>query len=191
MFALCMNRSTFRVCLTLMYWSTLYRKPSSCTPTVYYSSALQELVSVILVKIHIIMHWNRKVDSLSGWTLLKLLIISKNCSNISCSELNFVQESQWAHMPIPLKSGARGLERLPSLKYYYVLKRESRFTLRLNDAKNTHYIKVLNKSCWTLNLSQKSYWAYMPVSPGVELRCCKDWYVSNITLYWNGKADSL
>ncbi len=23
--------------------------------------------------------------------------------------------------------------------------------------------------------------------PGVELRCSKDWYVSNIILYWNGK----
>ncbi len=39
-----------------------------------------------------ILYWNRKVDSFSGWTLPKLLIISKNCSNKSCWKLNFVQK---------------------------------------------------------------------------------------------------
>ncbi len=44
-------------------------------------------------------------------------------------------------MSISPRSGARGLERFPSLKYYNVLKRESRFNLGLNAVKNTHYIK--------------------------------------------------
>ncbi len=34
-----------------------------------------------------------------------------------------------------------GLQRSPSLKYYNVWKRESRFTLGLNAAKNMHYTK--------------------------------------------------
>ncbi len=34
-----------------------------------------------------------------------------------------------------------GLQRLPYLKYYNVLKWESKFTFGLNTAKNTHYIK--------------------------------------------------
>ncbi len=73
-------------------------------------------------------------------TLQKLSLISKTCSNKSCSELNFVQKSQRVHMSISVRSGARGLERLPSFKYYNVQKLESRFTLGLIGAKNTHYI---------------------------------------------------
>ncbi len=44
-------------------------------------------------------------------------------------------------MPISPRSGARWLQRLTFLKHYNVLKRESRFTLVLNAAKNTNYIK--------------------------------------------------
>ncbi len=44
-------------------------------------------------------------------------------------------------MSISPQSEARGLERLPFLKYYYVLKWESKFTLGLNTVKNTYYIK--------------------------------------------------
>ncbi len=39
------------------------------------------------------------------------------------------------------RGGVRGLQRLPSLKYYNVLRRESRFSLELKAAKNKHYIK--------------------------------------------------
>ncbi len=41
----------------------------------------------------------------------------------------------------PLQSRARWLQRLQILKYYNVLEQESRFTLGLNAAKNTDYIK--------------------------------------------------
>ncbi len=44
-------------------------------------------------------------------------------------------------MSISPRSGARWLERLSPLKYYNVHDRESRFALRLNAAKNTHYIE--------------------------------------------------
>ncbi len=44
-------------------------------------------------------------------------------------------------MSIIPRGGVRGLERLPCFKYYYVLKQESTFTLRLNTAKITNYIK--------------------------------------------------
>ncbi len=57
------------------------------------------------------------------------------------TELNFVGESQWAYMSTPPRSGAGGLERLPSLKHYNALKQNNTFTLELNTAKNTHYIK--------------------------------------------------
>ncbi len=39
------------------------------------------------------------------------------------------------------QNGAWGLERLPYLKYYNVLKWENRLTLMLNAAKNTDYMK--------------------------------------------------
>ncbi len=42
----------------------------------------------------IILYWNRQLDSFPGWLLPKLTIISKNCSNKSCLELNFIQKVQ-------------------------------------------------------------------------------------------------
>ncbi len=44
-------------------------------------------------------------------------------------------------MSISAQSGAWGRGRLPYLKYYNVPKQENRFTLRLNAAKNTDYMK--------------------------------------------------
>ncbi len=88
------------------------------------------------------------------------------------------------------KSGTRGLERLPPLKYYSVLKQESGFTLELNAAKITDYIKnCSNKSCWELNFVQKSQQANISISPRSGI--AGDFYVSNIILYWNGKVGSL
>ncbi len=43
-------------------------------------------------------------------------------------------------MSISPRSGARGLERLPCLKYN-ALKQENRLTLELKTAKNTDYMK--------------------------------------------------
>ncbi len=71
---------------------------------------------------NIILYWNW--ESIFTFWLLKLPIISKNWSNKSCWELNFVQKSQWAHMSVSSRSWTKGLERLPSLKYYNVLKQE-------------------------------------------------------------------
>ncbi len=106
--------------------------------------------------------------------LPKLPILWKNTSNKSCSQLNFLHISQWVQMSIFLKSGTRGFQRLPSL---------NRFTLELNTAKNTHYIKKSsNKTCSELNFVQKSF----RVEPGGS----KDQYVWNLIVYRNGKLDS-
>ncbi len=53
-----------------------------------------------------------------------------------------------------LRSGTRELERLPFLKYYNALKQESRFTLGLNAAKNTHYICSMRASNTVLHPSR-------------------------------------
>ncbi len=55
-----------------------------------------------------VMFKNKKVDSLWGWTLPKMCIISKIDSNKSCWALNSVQKSQWAHMSIFPQKGASG-----------------------------------------------------------------------------------
>ncbi len=66
----------------------------------------------------------------------------KHASNNSCLALNSVKKSQWVRMSISLRNGAKGLERLlPSLKYYNVQKWESTFSLWLNAARNTHYMR--------------------------------------------------
>ncbi len=71
--------------------------------------------------------------------LPKIRMMSKISSNKSCSELNFIQKSQWAH--IFLKREARGLERLIRLKYYNKEKWQITFTLWLNTAKNIDHIE--------------------------------------------------
>ncbi len=49
-------------------------------------------------------------------------------------------------MSISPRRGARLIQRLPCLKYYYdVLKWETKFTLELNDAKNADYLKKIFK----------------------------------------------
>ncbi len=45
------------------------------------------------------------------------------------------------HVYLSHWSGARGHQRLPTLKYYNLLKWESRFTLGINIVKNTNYIR--------------------------------------------------
>ncbi len=52
----------------------------------------------------------------------KITDYTKNTSNKSCWELNFLQKTQWAHMSISSRR-ARSLQRLPCFKYYNVLKR--------------------------------------------------------------------
>ncbi len=74
-------------------------------------------------------------------------------------------------------SGVRGFERLIWLKYY-LLKRQIAFTLGLNDAENTDYMKkkVSNKSCSELNFLQKSQWAHMSISSGSGTRVLQHFY---------------
>ncbi len=89
--------------------------------------------------------------------LPKICITSKKASNKSCPGLNFAQKSPRAHMCISFSSGASGLQRSIYLKSYNVQKWEIRFTLGLNAAKNTHYIKKpSNKNCPVFNFVQIS-----------------------------------
>ncbi len=90
---------------------------------------------------NIMMYWNTKVGSLWGWTLQKILIISKNASNKSHPELNILHKTLWTQMSIYPGNGTRRLKRLPFLKYYNVLEGKGRFTLALKAAEN-----ALNKS---------------------------------------------
>ncbi len=75
--------------------------------------------------------------------LRKVRMILKNALNKNCSELNFLQKTQWTQISTSSRSGARGLHRLSFLKYYNVLESESRFTLGLKAAKNADYIKKM------------------------------------------------
>ncbi len=107
-----------------------------------------------------------EVCSLWGSILPKIRITSKKASNKNCSKLNFAQKSPRAHMSISPTSGTRGHQRSVCLKSYNVQKREIRFTLELNAAKNTHFRKnASNKSCSESNFVQKSPRAHMSISP--------------------------
>ncbi len=83
--------------------------------------------------------------------------------------------------PPPPQSGARRLKRLIWLKYYFLLKRQNTFGLRLNTAKNTHQFKkkILEYEILYEKVSGRTC---LP-PPRVELGTSKDEYVSNILLY--------
>ncbi len=57
----------------------------------------------------------------------------------------FYKKSQWAYMSIYPRSGTRELQRFICLKYYNALKWLSTFTVGLNAAENTDYIKKFFK----------------------------------------------
>ncbi len=69
---------------------------------------------------HYVPEWGNRLN-LGLNAAKKILIISKNTSNKNCSELNFLQKSQWTHNTISLSSVAEGLQKLPFLKYYNIL----------------------------------------------------------------------
>ncbi len=78
-------------------------------------------------------------------------------------------------------------------EYCHTLKWESRFFLGPDTAKITNYIKQLIVQMKII----ENWISYRKVSgrtylspPGMELVGLKDWYVSNIILYWSGKVDS-
>ncbi len=83
-------------------------------------------------------------------------------------------------MSISRQIGARGLERLIRLKYYFVLKWQNTFNLGLNATKNTYQIKKKVEN--EISYKKVSGRTCVP-PPGVELGTSKDEYVSNILLY--------
>ncbi len=88
-------------------------------------------------------------------------------------------------MSISPMSGVRELQRSVYLKSYNVQKWEIRFTLGLNAAKNTHYIKKKsqNKSCYSYKkVSRHTFFS----SPGVELCCFSisvHYKISNVLMF--------
>ncbi len=84
------------------------------------------------------------------------------------------------------KSGARGPQTLTCLKYYNILKWESKFTLGLKTAKNINYIKkCFKQKLFRIKITTKNL-------VGTYIYLSQEWrYVWNIIMYWNGKVDSL
>ncbi len=125
--------------------------------------------------------WNKRTGIEK---LLKLQILWKNTSNKSCSQLNFLQISQWVNVSIAPRSEARKLQKLPNL---------SRFTLGLKATKNTHCIKkklrIKVVKNWILYKKFRERICLFP--PWVELRASNDQYIWNLFMYRNGKLDSL
>ncbi len=117
---------------------------------------------------------NTKLYSLQGWMLQKIPILWNNGSSKSFLESNSLQKIHWAHLSISTQSGARWLERLIWLKYYYVQKREIIFTLGLNSVKNIDFMKkALSKSFLTVNSLQKSQWLHTSISSWSSARWLK------------------
>ncbi len=86
----------------------------------------------------------------------------------------------------------RGPQRLICFKYYNVLNQEIRFTLGLNAAEITDYMKKsFSKSCSELNFLQRSQWAHMCISPRGGARGSKDCHVLNIIMYCNHNEPSM
>ncbi len=72
------------------------------------------------------------------------------------------------HNPTPL-SGARGLERLVWLKYYFVLKRQITFNLGLNADKYTDNKRKGSKKMFRIQFPTKNSVSAYLSPPGVEL----------------------
>ncbi len=58
------------------------------------------------IKYYDVLKWENRFTL--GFNTAKNTGYMKKASNKSCCELNFVQKTQWAHMSISHKSGARG-----------------------------------------------------------------------------------
>ncbi len=104
--------------------------------------------------------------------LPKIRIISKNALSKSYSELNFVQKCQWAHLSTTSRSGPKGFQTLPRLKYN-ALKKENRLSWKL--------LKLLvlsknapNKNCRVLNFIPKVSGRICLSPPRLELGISKD-----------------
>ncbi len=90
-------------------------------------------------------------------------------------------------MSFSTRSGTTELQRLPCLKYYYVLKQENRLTSELDTAKNTDYTNIKKKlrikKLWRITFPKKnSAGAYVYLPPEwsqklQKLSCSKYYYV--------------
>ncbi len=79
--------------------------------------------------------------------LQKLNIQSKQCKCKSCSELNFLQKSLWAHKSISLRSGTKGLQKIDIFEIWQCITLR-KFILGLNVAKISQYNKKFFKEKW-------------------------------------------
>ncbi len=113
--------------------------------------------------------WNRSLEEFQS----KNTNYIKKCFK-DCSELNFLQNSHWAHMSISHRSRTRRLEILPCLKYYNALKWKNslygwtlpKIPIITKNAKNNN--------CSEFNFLQKSSGRMCLSAPGVELGGPKD-----------------
>ncbi len=80
--------------------------------------------------------------------------------------IKFPTKTQWTHFSIFARSGVRGLQTLPFLKYYDVLKWKSRSS-RMDTTKNTNYTKkFLKKKLLKIKFPTKnSQWMHILISP--------------------------
>ncbi len=96
-------------------------------------------------------------------------IFRLNAAEITDYSKKIVQIEVFEHYILYKKVNGRtgrGFQRLVCLESYNVQKWEIGFTLRLNNAKITHYIKKgSNKSCLELNFVQKSPRAQVSIFP--------------------------
>ncbi len=132
---------------------------------------------------NMILRWNGKADSLLGWSLPKLPIISINCSNKSCWELNFVQKSQWTHTSISAREGARALEKLIYIVLNIYCTEMGKYIVSLSGWELPKLL-IISKNCSELNLVQKSHWAHMSISCRSGAMGSKDNQLKNIIMHW-------
>ncbi len=70
------------------------------------------------------------------------------------------------HLYISPRSGARGYQKLQFLKYYNVLEWESGFTLGMDAANNTNYIKKsLKQKLFSIKFPTKTLWTHISIFP--------------------------
>ncbi len=115
-----------------------------------------------------------------SYMLPKIPNVSKNASNKSCAEWNFLQKTFSTHVAICLLSGERG----PAI--FEILKTLSRFSLGLNAAKNTYYIE----KCFKQKLRKIKFLTVIcgrkSLSPsGVEQKVSENFHFWNIKVLWN------
>ncbi len=109
---------------------------------------------------------------------------TKNCSNKSCWELNFVQKTHWVHMAISPRSGAIWLERLICLNILYWNRKVDPLGGWMLSKLSMISKNCSNKSRWKLFPTKKSVGAHVyPPPPGVVAGRSKDCHLWNIIMH--------